>query len=619
MLRKKLKKNNGITMIALAITIVIIIILAGVGITALTGNNGLIDKSGETKELQEKATIISEIQLKILNKELKKKLTGGSITDAEIEQILSEYGTVNRDSSRNIESITPNGKNYTISYSDINIGVQSYNQTKKVNEPQLLTGMTPIKFVMPTDTTMGKKVNTSSTDSDWYEYGTTYETKKWANAVTRDGSMWVWIPRFAYKIDSTNKKTDVVFLIGTTNSYYDNNEIKSAEENGYIVHPAFQNGTANNFANGEWDKELTGIWVAKFEAGYASGNNKAEVKASNVKYTKTTVWVNAVENGTGANASMSARNWLDGDYGSTKPAIKYPVFQGTTYSMNYMNHSEAYSLARVLTDDGNIYGFSKTDADSHLMKNSEWGAVAYLSASQYGLNGKEITINNININSGGTSTTKAEGNPVASVYAVTGCTTNSTNKSNVITNMETINSVTGNTAGTGGVYVWNQKTGQNASTTGTIYGIYDISGGAGERAASYIANGNSYLKNFGLALAYENSVLKTTSTKYATVYPNNEEGITNQDTACQMNFVNNTEIYGDAIRETTSSLAGTTDTNWKKSAWNSDYSIFAGTKTPFFVRGGYYSLTSSTGAFAFNRDNGSANSYTGFRVVLVAE
>ena len=76
----------------------------------------------------------------------------------------------------------------------------TYNKDKKVNAPTLLTGMMPIKFEMPTDTEMGTAVTTTTSDTNWYEYGTTYETKKWANAQTKDGSMWVWIPRFAYKI-----------------------------------------------------------------------------------------------------------------------------------------------------------------------------------------------------------------------------------------------------------------------------------------------------------------------------------------------------------------------------------------------------------------------------------
>ena len=32
--------------------------------------------------------------------------------------------------------------------------------------------------------------------------GETESTRKWANAKTSDGSMWVWIPRYAYSITS---------------------------------------------------------------------------------------------------------------------------------------------------------------------------------------------------------------------------------------------------------------------------------------------------------------------------------------------------------------------------------------------------------------------------------
>ena len=176
-----------------------------------------------------------------------------------------------------------------------------WNEEKGVNAPRLLAGMTPIKFNYPTDSTKGTMTITNVEDQSWYQYGTTYETRRWANAETEDGSMWVWIPRFAYKItytDSSDKSKggtiDVKFLIGTTDTYFDDNgQIKTAQRQkttsqtidttaDYTVHPAFTNESAIDFANGGWDKELTGIWVAKFEAGYASGNNSAEVKANSI-------------------------------------------------------------------------------------------------------------------------------------------------------------------------------------------------------------------------------------------------------------------------------------------------------------------------------------------------
>ena len=167
--------------------------------------------------------------------------------------------------------------------------------------------------------------------------------------------------------------------------------------------------------------------------------------------------------------------------------------------MNYISIGDAYNVSRTLTSGGNIYGLSSS-TDSHLMKNSEWGAVTYLSQSKYGQNGKEITINNANLLSGGTSTTKANGNKVASVYAVTGCTSNTTDGASTKTTIEAINGTSGNTATTEGIYTWNQKSGQNASTTGTIYGIYDMSGGTWERTSSYVANNHENLKILGKVL-----------------------------------------------------------------------------------------------------------------------
>ena len=64
-----LKENRGITILALSITIIILLILAGVTITALTGENGLIKSTGEAKneteianekEILERATARSD-------------------------------------------------------------------------------------------------------------------------------------------------------------------------------------------------------------------------------------------------------------------------------------------------------------------------------------------------------------------------------------------------------------------------------------------------------------------------------------------------------------------------------------------------------------------------------
>ena len=251
---KRYKSTKGITLVALVITIIILLILAGISISTLT-NTGIFEKAKEAKQKSENA-------------------------QKEEDRLISEYEKeiVKQDA----EGIWDG----------------------KVNKPDLMSGMMAIKFTEPTDSTEGKEEKVSdSGKNDWYNYS----EKKWANAQTEDGSMWVWIPRYAYKINKSNQTFDVVFLVGTTDNYYDKDgklqtakrqtsetDIPDATKD-YVVHPAFTNESNIGYVNGGWKKELTGIWVAKFEAGYAGGNNNADKVDSNVKYSQENVWASGYE------------------------------------------------------------------------------------------------------------------------------------------------------------------------------------------------------------------------------------------------------------------------------------------------------------------------------------
>ncbi|MFR0921548.1 MAG: hypothetical protein ACLSG7_00255, partial [Clostridia bacterium] len=141
---KYTKGKRGITLIALVITIIILLILSGITISSLT-NTGLFENAKEAKNRTENA---QKQEQDLLN---------------QYEEELNKYAN-------------PNAR-----------------WDGKVNKPELMTGMSAIKFTEPTDSAEGTTVDTSSSDKEWYNY----ENKKWANAKTEDGSMWVWIPRYA--------------------------------------------------------------------------------------------------------------------------------------------------------------------------------------------------------------------------------------------------------------------------------------------------------------------------------------------------------------------------------------------------------------------------------------
>ena len=200
--------------------------------------------------------------------------------------------------------------------------------------------------------------------------------------------------------------------------------------------------------------------------------------------------------------------------------------------------------------------------NSHMMKNDEWGAVAYLSKSKYGKQNEEVWINN------------------SSSY-ITGSAGNSA-------------SASGNT-GTTTDYTSTQ--GVKASTTGTVYGVYDMSGGAWEYVAAYVNNGDFNLKNYGSSLVNGDAKTKNVYSK----------GSTN---SYEDNYKQNKGVYGDALYET--SING----NSRDGSWYDDYSIFP--ISPFFIRGGSYNNGTNAGMFAFYADNGNIDSFNSFRPVLVA-
>ena len=459
---------------------------------------------------------------------------------------------------------------------DVYNTLERKNKTE-VNAPKLAAGMTPVKW------NETKFIKTDKYDAEWYEYEDTSlakqeNTSKWANAETEDGSMWVWIPRYAYKITYTNPSNksaggtiDVVFLKDDTNKDFRGNDVTSAnyiDENGvqgaYIVHPAFRDGTKNNFANGEWDKEITGFWMAKFEAGYAGTVSDASSAQD-------------------SNVTITVNNQTTNYYGTRKlgDKIKYPVFKASRPSMNYLGISDSFDLCKDLTTNGNPYGFTGK-VDSHLTKNSEWGAVAYLTHSKYGRNGQEVKINNISVNGENT------------IYAITGYGASSDNEDkDTSRNLATLTA--GNATGS-----WTTSQGQTASSTKNIYGIYDLSGGLWEWTAGYVAPTSGNYIEYGGSLKGESNQYKS---KYAGI---------NHDRRVNYNETANKTKLGEAIWETSTNGINST-------SWNGDFSEFLYDSYPFTIRGSNYANNSKVGMFAFGNYIGSCNSGIGFRPVLITE
>ena len=441
------------------------------------------------------------------------------------------------------------------------------------NYPDLIDGLIPVVYNETTKKWVKADTESSTSTYGWYDYA----QKKWANAVLvtetnratyknatagteiTDSDIlafYVWIPRYKYKVWNINKVVgtdsysarttgiDITFESGTastgtisctysfvapsTEADSPNETCTGANGNDY-THPAFTFG--NN--------EVRGFWIGKYELSSETPT---------------------ASNGGGSSTTLTAR---------------------ILPNVNSWRNNKVSNFSTVIQNmqtTNNIYGLStdKSNTDSHMLTNMEWGAVAYLTHSAfgrcYGTDCTEITINNCK-----TYITGIGADTVSASSSSTTCTTDA-NK-------------------------YNGAKGVLASTTGNVYGVYDMSGGAFEYVMGNMSSTTDsytfYNSNAGFASSWYNDY---SNQKYVNTYAN---GTTRYDQSAY-----NRGRLGDATGEVVLSTGGT-------GGWYSDYAYFPYSSASWFRRGGYCYDSSSAGVFYFGDYNGNAYSYGSARAALL--
>ncbi len=92
-----MKRSQGITLVALVITIILLLILAGISIALTIGPNGIFNKAKEAKIEQELANIKESIVLELLDAEAELSLKGKILEREQVKEIVSAYGELQAD------------------------------------------------------------------------------------------------------------------------------------------------------------------------------------------------------------------------------------------------------------------------------------------------------------------------------------------------------------------------------------------------------------------------------------------------------------------------------------------------------------------------------------------
>ena len=78
-MKKSLKASNGITLIALVITIIVLLILAGISISMLSGDNSILQKATDAKTRTDEAQLQEQKQLDKLSGIIEEKTIGNGV------------------------------------------------------------------------------------------------------------------------------------------------------------------------------------------------------------------------------------------------------------------------------------------------------------------------------------------------------------------------------------------------------------------------------------------------------------------------------------------------------------------------------------------------------------
>ena len=376
--------------------------------------------------------------------------------------------------------------------------------TSNANAPVLASNMIPVYYDETAKVWKKADVKNKTMENRWYNY----ENHIWANAVTvKDTNrqtylnanvgtpismddittMWVWIPRFNAVTPSNYN--------GGTQALPNAIDVTFVKQNESAL-DAFTFGT----------KQLSGFWYGKFEVGGTL--------------------VSACTNET-CNVSNIA----------VKPNVT---------SLRRQTVSSFFYASRSMEQPNNSFGFVSSEVDTHMSKNNEWGAVAYLTQSIYGRCSGSNACVEVGINNNSAYTTGIGAAP-------------GTSSTSSVTN------------------TYDTVLGMSASTTGNIYGIYDMSGGA---------------------LEYVMGIYNKTINSSSFSSLPNEKYYNNYTT---------TTYQGHALTETS---------RW----YNDNLSNFSSSSSYYWLdRGGYYNNTTSAGLFSVFIYSGGSDSSVSTRMVVTNE
>ncbi len=381
------KRNKGITLIALVVTIIVLLILAGISINALAGQNGILSRTIKAKNDSEVASDLEYLQVEATSELI--DYYQGNDNKSEADYILDKLGNGTNSKisvNKTDKTVTYNGKIYAMS--DI-IGSES--EKSKINESNMkqITISTATKEEDKEILSSGKVRVIIEEDNNMRAYipnGFYYVTGKPSNGMvisdiygdddnnTKGGNQFVWVPCSVGKsaTNATDNETTVTYekvngLAKTWREKY-TGESGNSYQSYYTIVPEGYQGEEQKKPITDWKDDggnissvtkYGGFYIARYEAGLPEDNSLWK-KENGAAYG----WTNGKSNG----SLEGNRNNDKNETPVSQIAGMIPVSKKNNASWNRISQQNAVEVSKKM------YAGSQT-VTSSLVDSYAWDTI----------------------------------------------------------------------------------------------------------------------------------------------------------------------------------------------------------------------------------------------------
>ena len=280
-----LNKNTGITLIALVVTIIVLLILAGISISMLTGQNGIINRTAEAKEKTNDANDLEYLQVKAY--EAMTEYYAKNNSGAENEFILGELGKVEGiETNVSQGTIKYNGKTYDVSEvlgntnekkSIESNGLKQITAVNAKNNDKNLFTDGKIRMIIEENTENPSRAVIPT--GFYYVKGTPSEGVVISDKFGDDdnnskgGNQFVWVPCNGNNGVTYEKENGLANTWKIKYTYTNDNGVVVGKQSYYtsVLNNNVPEGTwSDNSGNKDSVKKYGGFYIARYEAGVPS-------------------------------------------------------------------------------------------------------------------------------------------------------------------------------------------------------------------------------------------------------------------------------------------------------------------------------------------------------------